>query len=251
MNNNNLKSDSICAFGETLVSVLYGEATRREIQDFESHLSGCLECREEFAAFGTLRNAVSEWRNVEFTPLALPNVVLPVETRTIEPALTETPSLFEKLRCFFTSANFGWQISATSFAVLIIFGFLFFGTFNFFKTKDNNVSVSPTINATPESAAAPLEVVAANDETTATPEETPHVIAQNREKTQKGSNRNNRKATKQSTNNSADRNGDLPKRRIMTPKSQPKEELSNLLDDEPEEDSVRLTDLLDEIEPSI
>ena len=54
--------DSTCERAGDLVSVLYGEATEREQREFELHLQQCGNCREEFAAFAQVREAIGEWR---------------------------------------------------------------------------------------------------------------------------------------------------------------------------------------------
>ena len=55
--------DAECARSADLVTYLYGEATEEEARRFGQHLSACVTCREEAAAFRTVRSALGEWRS--------------------------------------------------------------------------------------------------------------------------------------------------------------------------------------------
>ncbi|HEX8567452.1 MAG TPA: hypothetical protein VF648_17570 [Pyrinomonadaceae bacterium] len=250
-NNNNHKSDLNCAFGETLVAVLYNEATAAETENFERHLNRCRECSEELAAFGMLRNAVSDWRETEFAPLALPNIVLPDEIQKIEPAVTEKHSPLQSLRAFFTPANFGWQMAAAGFAGFIILGLLFIGSTDLFK-PDNEIAraPSPSVNATPETTIAQKAEREQNETTVEKNNQPANASNQPEEKTLKVTARINDKIPKHSGIPAA-RNDNLPKRRIPVPKTERKvEDLSILPVAEADDNSPRLTNLLEEIEPS-
>ncbi|HET9477940.1 MAG TPA: hypothetical protein VFO72_01260 [Pyrinomonadaceae bacterium] len=60
---NDRENFSTCERADELVSVLYGEATKRERGDFEAHLNQCATCRAEFAAFAQVRQSIGEWRD--------------------------------------------------------------------------------------------------------------------------------------------------------------------------------------------
>ncbi|HVF51837.1 MAG TPA: hypothetical protein VNA19_17265 [Pyrinomonadaceae bacterium] len=69
-----------CERGEDLVAYMYGEAGPEDAGIFRSHLSECAVCREEFEAFGGVREAVGAWRAeaLAFTPsLAQDKAVAP------------------------------------------------------------------------------------------------------------------------------------------------------------------------------
>lgn len=59
---NNGTRPSGCDRAEELVTYLYGESTPQEAKVFRQHLTGCAACHEELAAFGSVREAVGEWR---------------------------------------------------------------------------------------------------------------------------------------------------------------------------------------------
>lgn len=51
-----------CERSGELVAYLYGEATKKEAGLFRAHLEACAVCREERAAFGSVREAFGVWR---------------------------------------------------------------------------------------------------------------------------------------------------------------------------------------------
>lgn len=51
-----------CSRAEDLVAYLYGEASVEEARSFAQHLSACVSCRDELAAFGDVRTRVGDWR---------------------------------------------------------------------------------------------------------------------------------------------------------------------------------------------
>jgi hypothetical protein len=59
---NKIQEMNECGRGEQLVAYLYGEANADERAGFERHLSACVACSEELAAFGQVREAVGAWR---------------------------------------------------------------------------------------------------------------------------------------------------------------------------------------------
>jgi hypothetical protein len=50
-----------CSNEELLVSVLYGEATQAEREEFTQHARSCASCADEIEAFGHLRANLREW----------------------------------------------------------------------------------------------------------------------------------------------------------------------------------------------
>lgn len=246
--NNNYKPDNSCAFGEMLIAVLYHEATAQEIADFESHLKHCGECGDELAAFGTLRSAVSEWREIEFAPLDLPPIVLPGEVRKTETNPAAKNSWLESVRAFFKPDNFGWQIAAAGFGVFVILG-LFFIIFTDFSQPNNQFakSANASANPTPEIASVTEKELAIRENPVSqTPPET--FSAPAGEKFSSNSTRIKRKAQRQIVNSAA-RGGNLRKRTIQAQKiGRTDEELSFLPVADPEDNSPRLTDLFEEVE---
>lgn len=125
--------NSSCAFAEQLVSYLYNEANAREKSVFESHLTNCENCADELSAFGFVRSSVQQWRTEEFSPLQTPAMEIPFEkSREIRASSTEKHSWFANLRQLFTLSP-AW---ATAFAVLFICIGLTFIIINFSGSND-------------------------------------------------------------------------------------------------------------------
>lgn len=251
MQNNDHKSELTCALSETLVSVLYGEASEREIEIFERHLSKCSVCSQELAGFGTLRTAISDWRETEFAPLALPGIVLPLENETAVSVVAEKIPQAKSWRDFFSPSNFGWQIAAVGFACLLILGFLFIYSTDLTKPAVDVAETppAPTVAATPESDSSSEPLFATEEKTLAQNKQTAKVPNQPEEKTNVVPIRAGNKLPKQSETRAVS-NPDYTKRRISNRKANRKVEDLSILPADAEDSAPRLTDLLDEIEPS-
>ncbi len=77
-----------CERGEELVAHLYGETTQAEAGLFRAHLEACAVCREELAAFGSVREAVGVWRAEALGTVPSLNIeeALAPSTRTLSTA---------------------------------------------------------------------------------------------------------------------------------------------------------------------
>lgn len=69
----------MCEYSESVVAYLYDELPVRETSIFEAHLEHCTMCTDEFAAIADTRYSVYEWHKEEFVPLATPRFVVPSE----------------------------------------------------------------------------------------------------------------------------------------------------------------------------
>lgn len=126
MNSNGSKNLS-CGFAGESVSFLYGELIGREQTRFEEHLGECSHCADELAAFSSVSASVSEWKASDFDRLTLPRIEIPFETQTIKNRESETPAgWLDALRSLFAGSP-GWA-SATAAALLLAIGagFVFF-----------------------------------------------------------------------------------------------------------------------------
>lgn len=125
--------NSSCAFAEQLVSYLYNEANAQEKSVFESHLTNCENCTDELSAFGFVRSSVRQWRTEEFSPMQTPAMEIPFE-KSPETVInsTEKHSWFANLRQLFTLSP-AW---ATGFAVLFVCIGLTFIIINFSGLND-------------------------------------------------------------------------------------------------------------------
>ncbi len=78
-------SETNCPFEDEIVSYMYDEMAGPARLKFETHLSDCIVCTDEFAAISEARFATFEWRKEEFAHLPTPEIVIPYEsTRKVE-----------------------------------------------------------------------------------------------------------------------------------------------------------------------
>lgn len=107
-----------CARSDDLVAYLYGEASADETRIFQNHLSDCAACREEFAAFGEVRERVVEWRDESLGALgSAPFVNAPAPA--VSNILSERKrSALAALRQFFTLSP-TWLRAATACASIL------------------------------------------------------------------------------------------------------------------------------------
>ncbi len=137
--------NSSCAFAEQIVSYLYSEADRQSKAKFELHLTTCADCSDELAGFGFVRSSVQEWRNEEFLQLAIPAMEIPFEKFSeIVISPTEKRSWLADLRQLFTLSP-AWTTAATAFAALAICVGLTLVAVNFSGTADvaGNNKITP------------------------------------------------------------------------------------------------------------
>lgn len=258
-NNHNHKNNFPCTYGEALVSVLYGEADAATAREFHRHLLGCESCRDEISAFGEVKNNLAYWRETDFKALATPAVIW-----HNEPAQTEnvkTNNWLANIREFLFPPLGMWQ-SAAAFGALAVFAILLFvfGSVLFTAEKspknlaesepkkiENSQTASSNANlsiSTPTPEPNKTEEIAEKNsvDLKKTAAGAPPAVASSNGKT-------NNPAAKNPASNQIKTNG-----KTSNPKNKPSSatkrdaDLDDILVDE-EDDSLRLTDLLDEISP--
>lgn len=245
-NNHNQKTELPCAFAETLVTVLYGEATDAERTKFERHLIDCHSCSEEIFAFGAVRNAVGEYRENAFLPLKTPEIVLPPMKQPVAAAQTGKISLLENLRDFLFPAN-GFLQGAAAFAVLAVCAVLIaVFAFSFAYKNDNNIAgVKPAVESPSpkpdETSRVPAENELAINDGSQDKKQKPPVSTGSSESTAPRT----KSAARPAAAETEQRTKPAPKQKTQ-PRRPKKEELDFPADDF-EDDSIRLADLFDEI----
>ncbi|MEJ7623057.1 MAG: zf-HC2 domain-containing protein [Pyrinomonadaceae bacterium] len=138
-----------CDFADLVVSYIYDEATAGERHVFESHLTSCTSCTDEFASISEARFSVFEWRREEFDSLPTPLIAIP--------CTAEASSLLDTVRGWLTFP----VLSAAAAMVLLSLGIGYFSV----QLSDSNEiaenaaaitrpSVGETIDPSP---ALPLE----------------------------------------------------------------------------------------------
>ena len=99
-----------CNFRDSLISVLYGEATEREAAEFHVHMQSCTPCQVEVRAFGEVRESIGSWKFEALSGAVVTEVNVPQTPRT--------KSAVAALREFFDLSPL-WLKGATAFASVL------------------------------------------------------------------------------------------------------------------------------------
>lgn len=139
MLNNGNKNN--CGFSDDMVAYIYDEIGQAERGKFESHLSGCTACTDDFAGISNARFSVFEWQKEEFAHLSTPQIVIPYASKH---GATETAGLWAGLRKLLSSS--GWPSVALAAGALAVCVGLGFVAINYVgsgqQTADNNKIVN-------------------------------------------------------------------------------------------------------------
>ncbi len=143
-----------CAYGEGMISYLYGEIDAREKSVFEEHLRICSTCADEIAGFGSVRSSILQWKTEEFQSLNTPKIVFqnaPTESAdNISIFPVKINSWVDRFRKIFVPS----PVWAAGFVFFIILGGLLLFVNNFSNnnqivkvgTEDSQTANSPSIN---------------------------------------------------------------------------------------------------------
>ncbi len=275
MSNNHHNSQ--CSFAEDLVSYLYGEINSAEKSKFENHLDKCSSCDEELAAFGYVRSSINDWRDEDFLVLETPEIAIPVfeKQQTIDNSIISSNSRlwFGGLRNLF-SLSPAWATGTGAFAALAVFIGLTLVFINSSKNSDLTESKNP-VNSTEsiantEKIAENNQIISENKEEIENKKDQPEpifveknspekveipsksenlspekaVVTVSEKITKTNRNTKNQKPSETSVAEK-DRNNSNNKSNNSAVKNVPK--LSNLAEEDENDDSLRLADLFDEV----
>src|SRR5689334_11946970 len=101
---NDILNNSTCGRTDDLISFLYGES---DANDFKQHLRLCVNCQNEFASLGGLRESIALWKT-EALSAPRAETPVPVQRRSAVAALRE----------FFALSPL-WMKGAVSFAAMV------------------------------------------------------------------------------------------------------------------------------------
>jgi len=113
MRNTNFNS-SPCSFDGDVAGYLYGEIEAADKFRVADHLAACTTCADEFASISEARFSVNQWRMQEFSTLPTPRIFVEHQTHALN---KWTGSWLPSWRGF----NFRWPALA-AFAVLVAAG---------------------------------------------------------------------------------------------------------------------------------
>lgn len=248
MTNHNHKIElPSCEFAEQLIAVFYGEASEREKSEFAKHLIECGLCAAEQAAFGSVRNQIIEWRQNDFERLELKPIQVPVKSAAQSSGWTWR---LKRWRDFLTPQKY-FSTGAAAFAgLLICLGMLAFFSYLLANQNSKNEVAGnlaapqnfPTLNnsAPPQLSATPTSNAAENNRTPGLPEPVNVKPASDATKANSFPPKRAAGTTNLHRSKSADKQSATP---VVT---LPANDLTIEEADDFEDDSLRLTDLLDD-----
>ncbi len=246
-----------CKFTESLVSYLYDELPVNERIPFERHLAGCSTCADEITSFGIVRNSIGDWYERDFARLATPMIEIPFAemTQIAEPTPVLRPWLVI-IPEFFTLSP-AWMTATTAFAALAICLGLGFVLINSWQEGFGEIvqqdKVKPVPSPTTENNNSGSNVSVTNQNNPPTNQSpTPDLSNENVSnpplanaplkptvKSNLGKSQNQKKPEAGTVENKTNK---------PAPKSNSKQKMPSLIGDDDDEDgSLRLSDLLDEI----
>lgn len=109
---NDFNDNTTCNRADDLISVLYGEASEREVSEFRVHMQTCAGCEAEMRAFGGVRESIGAWK---FEALS----VAPAPEVSVHAQRARAKSAIAALREFFDLSPL-WLKGATAFAALLL-----------------------------------------------------------------------------------------------------------------------------------
>ncbi len=265
LDTNHYKNSS-CAFAEQIVAYLYDETGEQEKAIFEAHLTDCENCAEELSAFGFVRSAVQQWRTAEFSPMRTPAIEIPFEKSSeISVISTENRSWFADLRRLLTLIPL--RTATAALAILVVCAGLTLFVYNFSGKTDIAEN-----NRQPVKTAAPIvkekneQSPKINDERELAEQNSPAPISQTSEELKI---KNSRPAAENSSLKAPDQKRAAPKTEMLarnSDNSAPVHQIKNNVNlnktvtaenrkapklanfDEIEDNSLRLSDLMAEVE---
>lgn len=257
MTNNNHHTDLSCAYAETLVAILYNEATETEKRQFDTHLGNCDFCRDELFSLGMVRSAVAEWRKADFDCLENPSIILPSIETTFAPHKMRF-SWVERLRELLRTKS-GYLQGATAFAALVIgvgllaiFGYDFVNRFENNQVANNQIAKAPKIERTPLVSTSPTPP----PNSVTNPLIDPQQVVKNSANGGNGKIKRDNGSSKPAVTlikSAPPRSPSRPGKNSNQPNSISPKSDDVALDqiDDLEDNSLRLSDLLDDLTPSI
>ncbi len=258
MLNGNHKNSG-CGFSEALISYLYNESAGTEKVEFEAHLKKCSRCADEFAAFSGVHFSINDWKSKEFAVLETPIIEIPYEktekSAEVVKVASATGSWLSGLRNFFSLSPRAWSLATAAIAVMVLAGIALFALNsrqnNDIASKDkNNVKpvISPTVENTPPSTKSNSnENNSSNKQTKPFVEPksvTPEVAESN------GTNTTNNRVVKISNTKRPSQKPENVRQNnnVKTPNKNVNNPPKGVIEDEDEDNTLRLAEIFDEID---
>jgi hypothetical protein len=122
-----------CPLTDEIVAYIYREIGGRVELDFETHLADCTACTDEFAAVSNARFSVYEWKKDEFDHLSTPQFIIPYDVAE------EKIGLAAAVRMWLGGLSFP-VAAAAAIMTFVGIGLIAFG---YFTTAEPETAVTP------------------------------------------------------------------------------------------------------------
>ena len=245
----NKNHNQSCDQAENLIAVLYGEASQIEKTEFALHQNNCDSCRVDLALFGTTRSVLGEWRENDFLPLELPEILLPEPIHLLD---SRKPSWTERLRGILLPGQFGWQNAAAFGAIAVCATLVFIFAFSLENKPEKleaNSHFEQITTHSQELAKQQTPEKVDKKENSENPKPLP--VTASTEPRSVQTQPVDAKGQKNRTKTSPQKpSGDSPKLKKQSPPSKSATPDIDIPAEDPDDNAPRLTDLLDEVEPS-
>jgi Putative zinc-finger len=132
--------NTTCGFEDEIVSYIYNELPTNDRRSFESHLSGCTACTDQFADVSDARFSIFEYQKEEFAGLPTPLISIPFssEVETVRYAADQPASgLLADIR----GSLAGWQWGLAALTVLIVGSVILAG--NYYRLSQRTEQPQP------------------------------------------------------------------------------------------------------------
>lgn len=237
------ENSNACSRAEDLVTYLYGEASGREAKDFERHMAKCAACRNELAAFRSVREGVVGWRDQSLPTFETSRAAMPA----LAEATVRKRSALAALREFFTLSP-TWLRATTAMAVLAICALVVFTVVRFSESSKQVIVqtalTSPTKVQENKMSNQPVQEVRQDKNQQAgdsTPNKQPVVAARDNRSATGVRNRKSAGSSQMTAKNRSTPNKVNESRAVV------REQLAELVQRPKEDDSLpRLSDLVDD-----
>lgn len=217
--------DNLCAHADDLLAYLYNEMAPADRDGLELHLADCTACIDDFAELSQSRYPVYEWKQIEFEPLVTPPIVLPAAS----------VSWFDKARAAFSFSP-GYSFASAGFAAILFAVAVGYAVFVQESPDRDSIAVVEKIDPVPSTspqripAPDPIAAVKKTDDVV-----TPRSTTTERQIEPV-------KSVERKAKNELGKVTQPPKKVVAVP-------VMSRLDDD-EDDSLRLSDLFDDLDTS-
>lgn len=246
-----------CGYEEQLVSYLYGETSPAEIALFEAHLDACAPCAAELKAFAGVKFSITEWKTEEFNELPAPAIFIPSQAPQNAPEPDRAGNrLWRSKLSNLLSLSPAWSLTTAAAAILAVFlGIAFFalnsktGSEVAQRESNSKIAVTPTAEKSPEASNSNTNQnnSAEREPTLNAPQKTPQpqIAVEKRPSNQSSTKTvNNSRPAPKKTETAVTPKNDQFKRSTKNNN----DVAPNIVEDEDEDDTLRLAELFEELD---